>query len=240
EGASGITGAAPIWNSLMRTAHREKPAKFVVPDGLHAVEVCALSGMLPGPACSKRRIDWFMEENVPTEHCLLHSLVAMDLRTGTTANEATSVDQRAWRPTTAWPAEVLQWAIDQGLVAHEKVPVEASAGGGTMALDVGVLRLTSPVNGGLYRLSVEIPAENQRLLVSAVCELCDPSGRLVVELDGERWHEWSHPPYTAYWPLTQGEHVFSLVHEPGTGMAQRSESITITVVASAPQGGHKP
>ncbi|MHB1318325.1 MAG: penicillin-binding protein 1C [Anaerolineae bacterium] len=240
QGASGITGAAPIWNSLMRMAHKETPAEFAVPDGLISLEVCALSGMLPEPACSRRRLEWFLEESVPTEHCDMHRLVAYDTHTGLLATEATPLEQRALRSAVRWPAEVLQWAIDSGLAAPEVAPSASAAGPEAIVRATGGLRLASPQNGGLYRISLEVPVESQLLLISAVCELCESSQRLVVELDGAYWQEWSRPPYTAYWPLTEGQHVLSLVYDPGTGAVRRSDPVAITVVAPASQGGNSP
>jgi len=236
ENASGVTGAAPIWNSLMRVAHRQAPAAFTVPDGLVAVEVCALSGLLPGPACTRRRVEWFLEEHAPAESCDMHALVTYDARTGEPATADTPIDRRTIRSQTVWPAEVLQWAIDKGLAT---VPTEQHHTAAISDMETDSSRsiyLASPEDGSVYRLSTEVPASSQRMLISAVCELCDPGGRLVVELDGSRWHEWSSPPYTVYWPLETGEHLLSLAYEAQDGTIIESEPVVITVVSAVPQG----
>lgn len=236
EDASGVTGAAPIWNSLMRVTHRQAPAAFAAPDGLVAVEVCALSGLLPGPACTRRRVEWFLEENAPADPCDMHALVTYDARTGEPATADTPVDRRAVRSQTTWPAEVLQWAIDRGLAT---VPPEHHHTAMISEMETDSSRslyLASPEDGSVYRLSTEVPGSSQRLLISAVCELCDSGGRLVVELDNSRWHEWSSPPYTVYWPLEVGEHVLSLAYEPKNGNKMESEPVVITVVSAMPQG----
>jgi membrane carboxypeptidase/penicillin-binding protein PbpC len=53
KGVSGISGAGPIWHDFMVAVLRERPPlDFDRPDGLVRVEVCADSGLLPGPANS--------------------------------------------------------------------------------------------------------------------------------------------------------------------------------------------
>ncbi len=236
EDASGITGAAPIWNSLMRVAHRQAPAAFDVPDGLVAAEVCALSGLLPGPACTRRRVEWFLEEHVPANTCDMHALVTYDARTGERATAETPVDRRVTRSQTIWPAEVLQWAIDKGLSTAAPDPRHTASVRDTETAPSRSLYLASPEEGSVYRFSTEVPGASQRLLITAVCELCDSGGRLTVKLDGSRWHEWSSPPYTVYWPLEVGEHVLSLAYEAENGTMVESEPVVIAVVAAVPQG----
>ena len=44
-GASGVSGAAPIWNDVMEAAHAGQPvAEFAQPPGLVQLEVCTDSG----------------------------------------------------------------------------------------------------------------------------------------------------------------------------------------------------
>jgi membrane carboxypeptidase/penicillin-binding protein PbpC len=89
ERVTGVTGAAPIWNSLMSIAHGAHPEPFPVPQGLVRQEVCALSGLLPDMACPHRRQEWFLQENVPQSRCNLHSLATVDAQTGQPASADT-------------------------------------------------------------------------------------------------------------------------------------------------------
>ncbi|HLA08226.1 MAG TPA: transglycosylase domain-containing protein, partial [Anaerolineales bacterium] len=58
---TGLTGAAPIWNEVMRGLLQGRPDHpFVRPDGLTQVEVCDLSGLLPTSACQHTRTEWFI------------------------------------------------------------------------------------------------------------------------------------------------------------------------------------
>jgi len=47
---SGVTGAGPFWNDFMRAVLENTPDEgFPPPAGVHQVQVCALSGLLPTP-----------------------------------------------------------------------------------------------------------------------------------------------------------------------------------------------
>jgi len=74
---SGVSGAAPIWHDFMEAALKGTPVhEFQRPDGLVEVEVCALSGQLPGPDCPHRVTELFLEGTQPTETCTLHPPVS--------------------------------------------------------------------------------------------------------------------------------------------------------------------
>ena len=235
QGATGLTGAAPIWNSLMRTAHRQPPPTFVVPEGLVEVEVCPLSGQLPGPACTQRRLEWFLKESAPVEQCDLHTLVAQDALTGARAEQDTPPERVIVRSAVIWPPEMLQWAIDSGLDSETGL-ASGDARAGTPSTDAPI-RLGSPADGDVFRISTALPAESQRLRITAVCGICQGGGRLSLELDGKDWHEWTGPPYTVYWGLTEGDHVLTLAYSDGAGMQRRSAPVRIKVVRAKSSGG---
>ncbi len=68
--ASGITGASPIWNKIMRSLLDEKnPHKFSVPDGFIKVKICARTGTLPCRGCPNIREELFMPGTEPTKAC---------------------------------------------------------------------------------------------------------------------------------------------------------------------------
>lgn len=53
--ASGITGAAPIWNDIMSYLLKDKPAQpYQQPPDVIRKEVCALTGLLPDGKCQTR------------------------------------------------------------------------------------------------------------------------------------------------------------------------------------------
>ena len=68
--ASGVTGAAPIWNKILGalvTGTPEEP--WPAPSGLEQVAICVVSGTLPCEGCPTRN-EWFLTENKPTTACI--------------------------------------------------------------------------------------------------------------------------------------------------------------------------
>ena len=62
--------AAPIWGKYMVAALKEvKPTWYDRPDDIVSVQVCAISGKLPGPSCYSFQTDLFITNKIPTETC---------------------------------------------------------------------------------------------------------------------------------------------------------------------------
>lgn len=68
--ASGVTGASPIWNKIMRTqlddAH---PHVFSIPSNLIKVKICAMTGTLPCAGCPNVTEEIFVAGTEPTQAC---------------------------------------------------------------------------------------------------------------------------------------------------------------------------
>ena len=68
--ASGITGASPIWNKIMRSLLDEKnPHQFALPPDLIKVAICAKTGTLPCSGCPNVREEIFVVGTQPTKAC---------------------------------------------------------------------------------------------------------------------------------------------------------------------------
>jgi 1A family penicillin-binding protein len=92
---AGAIGAAPIWHNfivkvysdpklkalLYRPNEQELPETFF-PKGVVRAPVCAVSGMVPGPACTSVRYEWFSLVNKPEEVCTWHRWVPVTLHDG--------------------------------------------------------------------------------------------------------------------------------------------------------------
>jgi 1A family penicillin-binding protein len=67
--ASGITGAAPIFNRIMSVLLLDKESKpWDVPDGMVQLPICPLTGTLACNNCPVK-MEWFLEENKPNKSC---------------------------------------------------------------------------------------------------------------------------------------------------------------------------
>ena len=68
--ASGITGASPIWNKIMRTQLSDaSPSAFLIPTGYVKVAVCADTKTLPCNGCPKISSDIFKVGTEPKQAC---------------------------------------------------------------------------------------------------------------------------------------------------------------------------
>ena len=65
---SGVTGAAPIWNKIMTSILKDRPDEWPkMPEAIVGMEVCALSGKLPGDSGCPTRYEYFIRGTQPTE-----------------------------------------------------------------------------------------------------------------------------------------------------------------------------
>jgi len=239
---SGVSGAAPIWNEIMRAAHPQAPAPFVQPQGIVEVTVCAESGLLPTIACPHRKVERFLTENAPTQSCNLHRLVALDTRTGEIADGQVPAEYRQLRRVTLWPAEALAWAEEEGLALPPSTRAAIQAAGqGQPTQDAQAsarlasaetaarsLSLISPDQGSGFQLSPELPAEYQQIEVVASSPPEANVQDVTLWIDGEPAHVWPAPPYRFLWPLAPGEHEFRVSGRNDQGTIT-SKPVQITV-----------
>ncbi|MBC7236125.1 MAG: penicillin-binding protein 1C [Chloroflexi bacterium] len=212
---SGVSGAAPIWNAVMRSVHRQTPPAWPRPEGLREVEVCALSGLLPSAACPHRRVELFLAENAPAQVCSLHRLLTLDARTGRIASNDTPADARLMRTVTFWPSEALGWAIAEGLPLPPDVSQREGSAPVAHALAnregegaTWPLRLVRPAPNSRFALVSDIPTTYQQIEIAATSQV--PLREFVLWLDGRPWHTWTSPPYNVLWPIAPGEHELQL------------------------------
>lgn len=89
---SGVTGAAPIWNTLMTKVLKGKPDIWPKqPDGIVGAQVCTMTGLLPpNPDGADKgcpiRFEYFIQGTVPYDRENLKSQVLIDKSTGDLAS----------------------------------------------------------------------------------------------------------------------------------------------------------
>lgn len=85
--ASGVTGATPIWNKVMRSALKDKSnEQFVKPGGVNATEVDTFGGGLPHGSDSKRS-EYFMKGTEPVAVSTVYKKLKLSKANGKIANE---------------------------------------------------------------------------------------------------------------------------------------------------------
>ncbi len=222
EGVSGITGAGPIFRAVMQAAMKGKVAAPVGAhdDALVRVEVCPLSGLAPGPACTHRIFDWMPKNHAPLDECNMHEFVRIDRRNGLRAPgcAGSNVEERAFE---VFPPEYAAWAKEaRRPLAPEEASVQCSGGA---ALVAGAkLRIASPNDGSSYALDPSRPSALQALSVRIDAPRDVGHVRLFVDGRAIAAADASH---VVRWQLAPGSHV--LVAEAESGGESAPVRVTV-------------
>jgi hypothetical protein len=124
---------------------------------------------------------------------------------------------------TVLPPEAHEWAREH----HLPQPSDAALSEADSATPSGALRLTRPDQSAVYRLDPALPRAEQRIAVAV--ETDATWAMVTLLLDGTPLQEWRNPPYRLMWPLTVGEHTFSVVGVTPEGARLTGNAVTITV-----------
>ncbi|MGC8763454.1 MAG: penicillin-binding protein 1C [Acidobacteriota bacterium] len=200
KGASGVTGAAPLFHEVLLEAQRHlrgglpgplDPFPVDPPEGLVPVEVCALSGGVAGPFCPSRVSEAFPRERIP-EPCRWH------LPSGRVA----------------WPSEYRAWARSAGRLTEEESRLAAPAAPPAHGKPPRPLDLVSPPEGAVYLLDPTLPPTFQTLPLRA--SVSGPPRRLTWTVDGREVGRCSSEE-SLEWPLSRGEHTVEVRDGQGNG-----------------------
>ncbi len=240
RGVSGISGAAPIWRDFMLAALKGKPVRpFIRPEGLVEVEVCALSGLRPGPHCPHRRKELFIAGTEPQEECDWHRAFRIDRATGLLAGPDTPIEQVVERVYMVLPPELAKWGSAQDI---ETPPVALLSRPPTddwrsdrgsffpVLASSSPLTLMSPDPWTVYRISPRLPPSEQRIVVEARPGSNARLSEVTLLVDGFPLAMLTRLPYSALWTLAPGEHTFQAVGRDPSGEAVESEIVVITVL----------
>jgi len=227
---TGLTGAAPIWNEVMRgllQGHPDQP--FVQPDGLTQVEVCDLSGLLPTSACQHTRTEWFITGTEPTQTDSTYQQVWIDTLTNTLANDSTPSERRKSITVLNLPVEAQTWAHAQGLPLLSDFSLDSGSllpNSREQAAD-SILVLLSPHPDTTYRIDPNFDPASQQIQIEVA--VGQGISQVTLWVDGNLLTTLSSSPYQAWWTLSAGEHSFWVEGVNVNGETVRSENVMITV-----------
>lgn len=204
---SGITGAGATWREVMLAwAEIAHPGLDLAtrdtlgpwPPGLGRVEVCALSGLAPSPACPRVVRELLRPGQAPRRTCTWHGRLA---------------DGRVMMH---WPALYRDWAANEGSL-RTWTPVAtapAPAAGDHLAV-------LMPADGDAFVLSPDLPRRFQSLELR--CAVPGDPGDVTWLVDGVT-HTHVGPPYASRWELTPGAHRFQVQAD---GVRSRPVVVTV-------------
>ncbi len=225
---TGLTGAAPIWNEVMRglmQGHTDHP--FARPDGLTQVEVCDISGLLPTSACQHTHTEWFIAGTEPTQTDSTYQQIWIDALTNSTANDSTPIERRKSITVLNLPVEAQTWAHKQGLPLlsdYSQVTLDS----GNSLPNNSTLVLLSPHPDMTYRIDPNFDLASQQIQIEAA--VGQGISQVTVWVDGNLLTTLSSPPYQAWWTLSAGEHRFWVEGVNANGEIVKSNVVTITVM----------
>lgn len=118
ENTTGLDGAAPIWNAVMRHYHQGLPAEWYdQPPGVTVRTVCVPSGLLPTPSCpaSSQRTELFVANTEPTLLDNIWQTFEIDTETGRLASPLTPPERKEVRTYQILPQEAADWVKESGI-----------------------------------------------------------------------------------------------------------------------------
>lgn len=160
----GGTAAGPLLFDLLEAVGRGgQPVDHRHPPDLAPIEVCALSGKLPGPHCPHRRTILAPTRRIPPGRCDLHQRIEVDVATGQrvapSCRAGRSVEARV---AVVWPPEVRRWLVDHPVAALPDLAPECR--------DVAAIqppRIVRPSAGAVALLVPGMAAEDQEVALQA-------------------------------------------------------------------------
>jgi len=199
---SGITGAGPLFRSIMRFMHKKvKPSEFLRPDGIVEYPVCPSSGAIPSKACPQSIKECFIIGKEPCESCSVHREVDVDSRTGRAASPGCPDRFVKHRVYEVYPPLYAEWMSERRM---EMPP--ASSGSQQRRDEPEALTapvVISPKDGDIFRIDPVLRREYQIIHLKAVVP--ENTARVEWWIDGKREGEMAHP-FTYEWPLRKGTH----------------------------------
>lgn len=150
---TGASGAAPIWNAVMRRYLEGLPARWYErPPNIVTRTVCVPSGLLPSEYCQRQRAEIFIAGTEPKVVDNIWQPFEIDKTTGLLATAATPPENRETRVYEILPPEAEDWVRESGI---DQPPEGESEGAAFTDFDPEV-SITSPEPsgyiGGVYEI----------------------------------------------------------------------------------------
>lgn len=234
---SGATAAAPIVAELAAVLFAGgPPAPFVKPEGVREAEVCAFSGLKPGPGCVHHRREFFISGTEPQAVCAYHHPQEPWHRM--TANFAGWLHQRYAK---GGEGRFRLAGFDQDLGKTFQGPVAPGAQsrpqrGPVIAGLPASFRGNGPVpvraDGLALRVSISAPLNGDRYLLPPASEVVRVTGKALCReslqkinwfVDGREVAA-TGPPYELPLELPRGRHRITVV-----GPGSQGDSVEVFV-----------
>lgn len=151
----GRKAAGPLFFAIadaMAANHIAKPVQQTPPAGVRQVQLCALTGALPGPDCPHTRPGWFIPGRSPIDRCDVHRTLSIDNETGRRLCQAAPEHTAHKALHEVWPSDLAALFVAAGLPRQPLPP----PGAGCRASEQNAgrpPRLTSPTAHSAFALT---------------------------------------------------------------------------------------
>jgi penicillin-binding protein 1C len=219
----GIEAAAPllfgIIDALRADGSSLTPFFPAPPPDLTQVQVCAVSGQIPGPHCRHTASTWFSPGVSPITVCDIHRSVSIDTRTG----------RRACRPGAAgtrteifeyWPSDLLRLFRQAGIARRSPPPDNPDCPIEVRAARGNPPQITSPQAG----LAYSYRAGDRHPAPLAFGAVTDADVHSIYWFLDERFVGRSDGGQPLFWPPRPGKFMLRAVDDQG-----RSDARAISV-----------
>jgi penicillin-binding protein 1C len=220
----GRTAAAPLLFEIIdaiKSLAGGLEAPFMDSGEIARVEVCAVSGQLPGPDCPQTVSTWFIPGKSPIKTCEIHREVIIDPATGLRACPGTEMGKKVVYE--FWPTDLLKIFKAAGIPRRVPPPygpgcrLEATAANGIAP------EISSPGSGLVYNVRAEA-AEDEKIAFTAVS---DADSRELYWFVNEKFVGSSESGKPLFWPPEPGKFVVRVVDALGRAAAREIKVVTV-------------
>ena len=213
--------AAPLFFSLVDglKGRAGGEARWASALGLNIkkVEVCALSGALPGKHCSHRVATWFIPGKSPIATCAIHREIQLTAQGYRSCDENKASGRR--RVFEFWPSDLLQVFRSAGIA--RKNPPSFEPGCRSAEVFAGGVReglkpeITSPRSEVHYALRVTAGREAEHNEIVPLAAVADGDVRFLHWFVGTEYLGKSAPQEPLFWRPRPGRYVVRVVDDLG-------------------------
>jgi penicillin-binding protein 1C len=210
KNVSGVTGAGPIFHSIMDLLQRRKYGRIPygekifeeIPKGIVKMEICPLSGMLPSLNCEGRISEYFIEGTEPKELCNWHRAEKIDLRNGLIAGEWTPKKFVKEKIFIFPPSLFTEWAMSKGVFPPKKIS----------HLKEHDFKIVHPVDGSIFQTLPDLPKDYQSIRLELRTDI---TSKKVIWYVDDKILAISKFPFKERWQIERGAHEITAKLEDG-------------------------
>jgi penicillin-binding protein 1C len=222
----GVEAAAPLLFQII-DAIKFNDRRLLEPDrarpaNIAKVEVCALSGDIPGPHCKNKLATWFIPGVSPIKTCEVHRQIAIDVRSGRRACSANAAGVRN-EIYEFWPSDLLRLFRQAGIprrLPPQENPQCARLSSNSQGVEP---RIVSPQTGIAYSLRAHTVGKQTIPLIAVT----DADARSVFWFINEKFLGKSAASQSFYWIAAPGEFTVRAVDDQGRAATRTVKVIVV-------------